>query len=179
MVVIEPTTKICWECWFNETFWPETFIDFSSQCKLELEDWCMAKRKPWGCTETDPRRFLPQSEFVVSCNPRSAPQTVKKLPAFDITVQVRGPYILFWQGLFVHVDNSSLNLQTFNTLSRIIFDIIDCFEDLSWALRAKNWFFTHWVSFIVFTRAQTNFFNWIIWIDEEKMASFPTVSPIT
>ena len=51
------------------------FIDFSLQCVLELEDWCMEKRKMyWDRSKS----FFCLRELIVSSDPRSAPQTAKK-----------------------------------------------------------------------------------------------------
>ena len=51
------------------------FIDFSLQCVLELEDWCMVKRKMyWDRSKS----FFCLRELIVSSGPRSAPQTAKK-----------------------------------------------------------------------------------------------------
>ena len=51
-----------------------TFVDFSFQCELELEDWYRAKSKfNWN----RPKSCSASESLVVSSNPRSEPETAK------------------------------------------------------------------------------------------------------
>ena len=71
------------------------FIDFSLHSALELEDWCMVKRKMYWERSKRPQRF------VVCSDPNSAPQSQHRQQRIHFSWRIT------WQGDFCHLEEAA------------------------------------------------------------------------